>query len=118
MRLEWSGVCASTGWSEVGIPFKGGGGSVRAGHVLISRSASRAQPLIEGRKARSAYKHNDPYRIASNLAETMATGLIWGGQCRGRECAPGLGKVQGPRFGSYFLSANFARGKSMGAAGQ
>jgi hypothetical protein len=29
VRLEWSGVCASTGWLGVGIPSRGGGGSVR-----------------------------------------------------------------------------------------
>ena len=29
MRLEWSGVRASTGWLEVGISSRGGGGSVR-----------------------------------------------------------------------------------------
>jgi hypothetical protein len=34
VRLEWSGVCASTGWLEVGIPSRGGGGSARGRGVV------------------------------------------------------------------------------------
>ena len=29
MRLEWSGLCASSGWLGVGIPSRGGGDSAR-----------------------------------------------------------------------------------------
>ena len=45
--------------------------------------------------AKYIYKHSDIY-IAYNRAETVATGLIWGGQCRGSvPLGWEKGKVQG-----------------------